>query len=316
MRRLRYSVPYIAGKNLPKDSDPAPCGAGPRQPDSLPPRNDFNPLAPCGAGPLGSGAAQTEQNFNPPAPCGAGLAWHARDIDLGGFQSTRPLRGGTRYAARGCGSREFQSTRPLRGGTAVSRLGSSPPEFQSTRPLRGGTASTATSGYARLFQSTRPLRGGTFSHAPADIVRSISIHPPLAGRDTSLFVGFAFCSDFNPPAPCGAGPLIRYWAQMEMQFQSTRPLRGGTLTYAPSGERAAISIHPPLAGRDSDLAQKNCAKHRILHKKCIYPGRIERFSGFDAAIFLPNVHKFRCEPSEESLLTPRSHAYTIRTPSC
>lgn len=76
-----------------------------------------------------------------------------------------------------------------------------------------------------------------------------------------------------------------------------------------------ISIHPPLAGRDSDLAQKNCAKHRILHKKCIYPGRIERFSGFDAAIFLPNVHKFRCEPSEESLLTPRSHAYTIRTPS-
>ena len=76
-----------------------------------------------------------------------------------------------------------------------------------------------------------------------------------------------------------------------------------------------ISIHPPLAGRDSDLAQKNCAKHRILHKKCIYPGRIERFSGSDAAIFLPNVHKFRCEPSEESLLTPRSHAYTIRTPS-
>jgi len=52
-----------------------------------------------------------------------------------------------------------------------------------------------------------------------------------------------------------------------------------------------------------------------LHKKCIYPGRIERFSGFDAAIFLPNVHKFRCEPSEESLLAPRSHAYTIRTPS-
>lgn len=72
---------------------------------------------------------------------------------------------------------------------------------------------------------------------------------------------------------------------------------------------------PALAGRDSDLAQKNCAKHRILHKKCIYPGRIERFSGFDAAIFLPYVHKFRCEPSEESLLAPRSHAYTIRTPS-
>lgn len=41
-------------------------------------------------------------------------------------------------------------------------------------------------------------------------------------------------------------------------------------------------------------------------------------SGFPALMrpfFLPNVHKFRCEPSEESLLAPRSHAYTIRTPS-
>lgn len=73
MRRLRYSVPYIAGKNLPKDSDPAPCGAGPRQPDSLPPRNDFNPLAPCGAGP-----GERKARFGRSA-----------------FQSTRPLRGGT-----------------------------------------------------------------------------------------------------------------------------------------------------------------------------------------------------------------------------
>ena len=105
---------------------------------------------------------------------------------------------------------------------------------------------------------------------------------------------------------------IEFWAAI---FQSTRPLRGGTCGARSWEETDEISIHPPLAGRDSDLAQKNCAKHRILHKKCIYPGRIERFSGFDAAIFLPNVHKFRCEPSEESLLTPRSHAYTIRTPS-
>ena len=93
------------------------------------------------------------------------------------------------------------------------------------------------------------------------------------------------------------------------------PLAGRDVPVLCESWEDVISIHPPLAGRDSDLAQKNCAKHRILHKKCIYPGRIERFSGFDAAIFLPNVHKFRCEPSEESLLTPRSHAYTIRTPS-
>ena len=187
------------------------------------------------------------------------------------------------------------------------------------------------------FQSTRPLRGGTAGHDSAELVTWISIHPPLAGRDPDDVQGQPLFADFNPPAPCGAGPLIRYWAQMEMQFQSTRPLRGGTILRGAAEDARKISIHPPLAGRDYDVeashaprqyfnppapcgagqrsCTKNCAKHRILHKKCIYPGRIERFSGSDAAIFLPNVHKFRCEPSEESLLTPRSHAYTIRTPS-
>ena len=63
------------------------------------------------------------------------------------------------------------------------------------------------------------------------------------------------------------------------------PLAGRDLVPPAQQLQTGISIHPPLAGRDSDLAQKNCAKHRILHKKCIYPGRIEWFSGFDAAIF-------------------------------
>lgn len=116
--------------------------------------------------------------------------------------------------------------------------------------------------------------------------------PPLAGRDT-----------LSRSAPPNGFIAIH------------PPLAGRDTTCKCGHYSTEISIHPPLAGRDSDLAQKNCAKHRILHKKCIYPGRIERFSGFDAAIFLPNVHKFRCEPSEESLLAPRSHAYTIRTPS-
>ena len=122
----------------------------------------------------------------------------------------------------------FQSTRPLRGGTPLSSYTTPPLKFQSTRPLRGGTQARKARTQSPEFQSTRPLRGGTRADHHDQRELQISIHPPLAGRDTSLFVGFAFCSDFNPPAPCGAGPLIRYWAQMEMQFQSTRPLRGGT----------------------------------------------------------------------------------------
>ena len=115
----------------------------------------------------------------------------------------------------------------------------------------------------------------------------ISIHPPLAGRDTSLFVGFAFCSDFNPPAPCGAGPLIRYWAQMEMQFQSTRPLRGGTLTYAPSGERAAISIHPPLAGRDRRASTPSARKRNFNPPAPCGAGRAISGTGCSSRHFNP-----------------------------
>jgi len=64
----------------------------------------------------------------------------------------------------------------------------------------------------------------------------------------------------------------------------------------------------------------------ILHKKTVQNIAYCTKSAFTLAVlsgflalmrpfFLPNVHKFRCEPSEESLLAPRSHAYTIRTPS-
>ena len=182
MRRLRYSVPYIAGKNLPKDSDPAPCGAGPRQPDSLPPRNDFNPLAPCGAG-----------------------------LD--------------------------------------------------------------------------------FRRFPA--VRGISIHPPLAGRDCSAARPVKSSKNFNPPAPCGAGHLLIKAVSHGKIFQSTRPLRGGT----------AI------------LHKKTVQNIAYCTKSAFTLAVLSGFLALMRPFFLPNVHKFRCEPSEESLLAPRSHAYTIRTPS-
>ena len=126
-------------------------------------------------------------------------------------------------------------------------------KFQSTRPLRGGTTKFVQMVITSRFQSTRPLRGGTAGHDSAELVTWISIHPPLAGRDPDDVQGQPLFADFNPPAPCGAGPLIRYWAQMEMQFQSTRPLRGGTILRGAAEDARKISIHPPLAGRDYDV---------------------------------------------------------------
>lgn len=79
---------------------------------------------------------------------------------------------------------------------------------------------------------------------------------------------------------------------MRSPFQSTRPLRGGT----------AI------------LHKKTVQNIAYCTKSAFTLAVLSGFLALMRPFFLPNVHKFRCEPSEESLLAPRSHAYTIRTP--
>ena len=69
--------------------------------------------------------------------------------------------------------------RDYKGGHALRPL----VEFQSTRPLRGGTNTHVFALGIGIFQSTRPLRGGTTGAMFMDEFQSISIHPPLAGRD-------------------------------------------------------------------------------------------------------------------------------------
>ena len=61
----------------------------------------------------------------------------------------------------------------------------------------------------------------------------ISIHPPRAGRDSVATKEVHHGCYFNPPAPCGAGPLLPVAAAMS----------------------AKISIHPPRAGRDVIVVQ-------------------------------------------------------------
>lgn len=182
MRRLRYSVPYIAGKNLPKDSDSAPCGAG-------------------------------QDNLVPPP---------------------------------------------------------SYPPFQSTRPLRGGTAG--------------------WHHGRND--GPISIHPP-----------------------CGAGLLVLFDQSSYEAFQFTRPLRGGTKLTVTNTAFGVFQSTRPLRGGTAILHKKTVQNIAYCTKSAFTLAVLSGFLALMRPFFLPNVHKFRCEPSEESLLAPRSHAYTIRTPS-
>ena len=100
----------------------------------------------------------------------------------------------------------------------------------------------------------------------------ISIHAPLAGRDTADRARQCVFFDFNPRAPCGArlAPQASKWPLRYFNprapcgarllahpascgyglFQSTRPLRGATVHQAIPAVCRSISIHAPLAGRD------------------------------------------------------------------
>ena len=187
----------------------------------------------------------------------------------------------------------FQSTRPLRGGTIHFNLGIFAIGFQSTRPLRGGTLFRRPEATSKNISIHPPLAGRDDRLLELSLARYISIHPPLAGRDTDIPIMQTSSIDFNPPAPCGAGLFLASQTFDIDKFQSTRPLRGGT----------AI------------LHKKTVQNIAYCTKSAFTLAVLSGFLALMRPFFLPNVHKFRCEPSEESLLAPRSHAYTIRTPS-
>ena len=138
--------------------------------------------------------------------------------------------------------------------------------------MRGGTMLALLIAMSLGFQSTRPMRGGTLRSPLRHRLLPISIHPPRAGRDKLSAAALCSWVNFNPPAPCGAGPALPFAPFPRRPFQSTRPVRGGTrmvpgITYTrkfqstrpvrggtgglPGHDQpCAISIHPPHAGRD------------------------------------------------------------------
>ena len=80
---------------------------------------------------------------------------------------------------------------------------------------------------------------------------TISIHPPRAGRDFNALFAQVCIFQFQSTRPVRGGTTIpsvpvMYWAL----FQSTRPVRGGTCAQYCSRHACGISIHPPRAGRD------------------------------------------------------------------
>ena len=228
-RAGRDSNSVSAGRMSYNFNPPAPCGAGlySFKPDSG--TELFQSTRPVRGGTTESAAVdkQAQISIHPPR---AGRDFNPVDFYREAllFQSTRPVRGGTLLNLHKLLHCLFQSTRPVRGGTRAEVTRHMPLRFQSTRPVRGGTAQPPSAFLCGAI-SIHPPRAGRDQKSPRNTPRAkISIHPPRAGRDDHCGAVRGNRYNFNPPAPCGAGPLLP----------------------RPPSEPFFISIHPPRAGRD------------------------------------------------------------------
>ena len=182
-------------------------------------------------------------------------------------------------------------------------------------PLAGRDQRAADAHDRRRFQSTRPLRGGTRIRRIRVECLVISIHPPLAGRDhKEEMTAWQRRISIHPPL-AGRDTYESTCSYIFRIFQSTRPLRGGTCRVGMNLLRPSFQSTRPLRGGTAILHKKTVQNIAYCTKSAFTLAVLSGFLALMRPFFLPNVHKFRCEPSEESLLAPRSHAYTIRTPS-
>ena len=189
-------------------------------------------------------------HFNPPAPCGAGQQRQGTRHIVVTFQSTRPVRGGTQSGAgRTCRKRYFNPPAPCGAGRFSRGSATRPQYFNPPAPCGAGLDVSIMTNTEIQFQSTRPVRGGTPGDQREDIQSEISIHPPRAGRDQRVCAIHLGNRYFNPPAPCGAGPIFFLLTNGFFHFNPPAPCGAGRRP-RPAFLPFTISIHPPRAGRD------------------------------------------------------------------
>ena len=210
----------------------------------------FNPPSPCGEGPDTPRLYNDALYFNPPSPCGEGQIYSASNRERALFQSTLPVWGGTMAQGEPVFAVKISIHPPRVGRDVVSGnsncvLGS----FQSTLPVWGGTPPPAHHGIAHL----------------------ISIHPPRVGRDISALSPRHSRRDFNPPSPCGEGPLCWATVVSNQDFNPPSPCGEGQAENVDASFWHGISIHPPRVGRD----QKPLFERRVIFIS-IHPPRVGR----------------------------------------
>ena len=78
------------------------------------------------------------------------------------------------------------------------------------------------------FQSTRPVRGATADQGSvADVGKDFNPRAPCGARPRPPEC-LPESANFNPRAPCGARHSLPPGLLSDVEFQSTRPVRGAT----------------------------------------------------------------------------------------
>ena len=110
-----------------------------------------------------------------------------------------------------------------------------------------------------------PLAGRDAHCACPRSAANISIHPPLAGRDLKQQPSQSNQKNFNPPAPCGAGPPFLYHSFTKIYISIHPPLAGRDSSKDDADTVMRISIHPPLAGRDTAFLRDTLSRAISIH---------------------------------------------------
>ena len=164
--------------------------------------------------------------MHPPAPCGAGRSWWTVRRSLCHFNPPAP-----------CGAGPF-----------VAPIRAKFPDFNSPAPCGAGLWRFTRARSPWNFNPPAPCGAGLGAGRAFVVPIEISIHPPHAGRDNDPRGRATERRDFNPPAPCGAGLADYLDMTNHVQFQSTRPMRGGTTGKPSRGATGAFQSTRPVRG--------------------------------------------------------------------
>ena len=179
--------------------------------------------------------------------------------------------------------------------------------FQSTRPMRGATILHEDCKGTDFISIHAPHAGRDACRCATGRTRTISIHAPHAGRDLNKarrLVRWQLISIHAPHA--GRDLLSHSGVACACRFQSTRPMRGATVSALAYDLYLIISIHAPHAGRDPRRVCRSIGTGPFQSTRPMRGATKQKGNGYlidDISIHAPHAGR-DCRPGALPICTP------------